>query len=102
MTEQLLKNTDDESTHVSVTQQKKNIERILKQVNENQEATKLQEKRNYDAKATGDCFKIGERVLLFNPAVKLGMNRKFSPIYVGPFTIIEKVGEVNFRIKPDD
>jgi hypothetical protein len=49
--------------------------------------------------AAGDCFKIGDQVLLYNPAVKLGDSKKFHPYYHGPFQITEQQG-VKFKITP--
>ena len=45
---------------------------------------------------------MGDHVLLYNPAVKMGDNKKFSPCYQGPFVIDSKIGEVNFHIKSVD
>jgi hypothetical protein len=53
----------------------------------------------YNNNAAGDCFEIGDQVLLYNPAVKLGDSKKFHPYYHGPFQITEQQG-VNFRITP--
>jgi transposase InsO family protein len=53
----------------------------------------------YNNNAAGDCFEIGDQVLLYNPAVKLGDSKKFHPYYHGPFQITEKEG-VNCRITP--
>ena len=38
--------------------------------------------------------------MLFNPAVKLGESRKFSPHYKGPYVIDKKLGETNYVLKP--
>ena len=40
--------------------------------------------------------------MLFNPAIKLGQNKKFAPSYVGPFTITEQLQETNFKIESDE
>ena len=43
-------------------------------------------------------FRIGDRVWLFNPAVKVGQTKKFSSLWRGPYTVIDRVSPVNYRI----
>ena len=38
--------------------------------------------------------------MLFNPAVKLGESKKFSPHYKGPYAIEGRQGETNYLLKP--
>ena len=49
-------------------------------------------------KPVGKLFRVGEIVLLRN-MYKVGTMSKFLPRWVGPFRIVEKIGEVNYRIK---
>lgn len=77
----------------------RNSARIQKLVNKCQESEREKCKARYDAQARGQCFRVGDCVLLYNPAVKLGQNRKFSPPYGGPWMIIEQIGETNFKIQ---
>ena len=44
-------------------------------------------------------FRIGDRVWLFNPAVKVGQTKKFSSQWRGPYTVIDRVSPVNYRIQ---
>ena len=44
-------------------------------------------------------FSIGDRVWLFNPAVKVGQTKKFSLLWRGPYTVIDRVNPVNYRIQ---
>ena len=77
----------------------RDIARINKIITENQEAVRLQNKEAYDKKS-GKAFEVGEQVMLFNPAVKLGESKKFSPHYRGPYIIERKQGETNYVLKP--
>jgi hypothetical protein len=77
----------------------RNSARIQELVNKCQESEREKSKARYDAQARGQCFRVGDCVLLYNPAVKLGQNRKFSPPYGGPWMIIEQIGETNFKIQ---
>ena len=67
-----------------------------------QAEVRAKEKQRYDVKARGKCFEVGDRVLLFNPAVKMGQNRKFAPCYMGPYTITEQLAPTTYRISPDN
>ena len=44
-------------------------------------------------------FRIGDRVWLFNPAVRVGQAKKFSSMWRGPYTVIDRVSPVNYRIQ---
>ena len=77
----------------------RDIARINKIITENQQAVRLQNKEAYDKKS-GKAFEVGEQVMLFNPAVKLGESKKFSPHYRGPYIIERKQGETNYVLKP--
>ena len=77
----------------------RDISRINKIITENQEAARLQIKEIYDKKS-GKAFEVGEQVMLFNPAVKLGESKKFAAHYKGHYVIDRKQGETNCVIKP--
>ena len=42
---------------------------------------------------------MGEQVWLYNPAVKQGVSKKLSCLWRGPYTVIDRVGDVNYRIQ---
>ena len=65
----------------------------------NQALARTREKETYDKKS-GKTFEVGEQIMLFNPAVKLGGSKKFSPHYKGPYVINKKLGETNYVLKP--
>ena len=44
-------------------------------------------------------FRIGDRVWLFNPPVRVGQAKKFSSMWRGPYTVIDRVSPVNYRIQ---
>lgn len=92
----------DETTHVNIMQQKKDLLKIWTDISAKQEVARQREKERYDSHVAGKCYRVGDRVLLFNPAVKLGWSKKFSPIYMGPYTITKQVTETDFEITPDD
>ena len=82
-----------------LTKLKRDITRMHKIIIENQTLARDREKQIYDKKS-GKNFEIGEQVLLFNPVVKLGESKKFTPHYKGPYEIEAKQGETNYVLKP--
>eukprot|EP00731_Ephydatia_muelleri_P028340 Em0019g1213a len=57
------------------------------------------QKQLKDQAIAGDAFQVGGRVWLFVPAIKKGQTRKFSSLWRGPYTIIDKVGPVNYHVQ---
>ncbi|KAL5460047.1 hypothetical protein EMCRGX_G033464 [Ephydatia muelleri] len=57
------------------------------------------QKQLKDQAIAGDAFQVGDRVWLFVPAIKKGQTRKFSSLWRGPYTIIDKVGPVNYHVQ---
>ena len=47
----------------------------------------------------GIDFKIGDRVWLFNPAIKTGHTKKLSSLWRGPYTVIDRLSSVNYKIQ---
>lgn len=62
-------------------------------------AAHLKQKREADKKVNGEMLHVGDRVWLFVPTVKQRQTRKFSSFWRGPYTIIDKVSAVNFKIQ---
>ena len=58
----------------------------------------LCKKKLDDKNVNGNYLKVGNNVLLFNEAVKPGINRKFALSY-GFYTIMEQISTTNFRIR---
>jgi hypothetical protein len=46
-------------------------------------------------------FKIGEKVLLHDVTTKVGLSRKFTKRWKGPYTIIERNSDVTYTIEKD-
>ena len=43
--------------------------------------------------------KIGDKVLLYDETLRRGRSKKLESLWTGPYTIIEKISEVNYMIK---
>ena len=62
--------------------------------------TKLQRQKDfYNRKVHGEPHKAGDLVMLFSPVVPKGGARKFRCPWIGPFTVLERVSEVTYRIQ---
>ena len=44
-------------------------------------------------------YDVGDLVLLKNYRTNIGKTRKFEPKYIGPYEIIETIGDVNYKVK---
>ena len=56
-------------------------------------------KEIYDKGVKGSILTIGDRVWLYIPAVKPGRTRKLSSLWRGPYTIIDRVGDLDYHIQ---
>ena len=56
-------------------------------------------KRRHDNKESGDKFSIGDLVWLYVPAIKQGRTKKLSSLWKGPYTVIDKTSNVNYKIQ---
>ena len=80
------------------------IELVLRQVNTAHDALKeaisnhdresAKYKKYYDAKAKPQNLKAGQEVLVLRPSRKT----KLDCFWTGPYTVIERVGDVNYRV----
>ena len=56
-------------------------------------------KNLHDHSANTSEFQCGDRVWLYIPAVKQGRSKKFSSLWRGPYTVIDKTNSVNYWIQ---
>uniref|UniRef100_A0A3P9J3I3 Gypsy retrotransposon integrase-like protein 1 n=1 Tax=Oryzias latipes TaxID=8090 RepID=A0A3P9J3I3_ORYLA len=59
----------------------------------------IRQKRNYDLRAKGKDFKAGDLVWVYNPKRKKGRCPKLDCQWVGPCEVLEKLGEVVYRVE---
>ena len=55
-------------------------------------------KSRYDEKVAGSNLPIGDRVWLYNPAVKQIRTKKLSSLWHGLYTLIDRVGTLTYQI----
>src|SRR5271154_4434883 len=63
---------------------------IYKQVNEDR--IHVNEKQHIPS------FKVGDKVYLYDPTTKRGFNVKLTRRWKGPYTVMEKINHVNYRV----
>ena len=56
-------------------------------------------KARYDKGSAGNVLHVGDRVWLYVHAVKQGRTKKLSSLWRGPYTILDRIGAVNYRIQ---
>jgi hypothetical protein len=55
-------------------------------------------KRLYDRRAKVRNFEKNDLFYLYNPSKKPGLTRKFHKPWAGPFKIVKKISDLNYRI----
>jgi hypothetical protein len=74
------------------------VQKAYKEVRSNNRNSHLKNKSYYDRKAKERKFEVGDQVYLFNQAKKPGRCNKFRPFWQGPFVVVQKVSELNYKI----
>ena len=85
------------SDYVYSTKQK--LKETHQLMRESMDVEQERQKTYYDRRKYGPNYKVGEEVLVFNPTVKKGDTRKFNSFYRGPYTIVEIINDLNFRVE---
>ena len=93
----------DDSEEVDMPQFVQELHHSLKDtytaVREHLSASHQTQKNRYDKRQRGNELIIGHRVWLYRPVVKPGMTKKFASFWRGPYTVVDKTGPVNYRIR---
>ena len=72
---------------------------MYSQVREGIKAAHHHNKDRYDQHTASIHFTIGDQVWLYVPAVKTGTTKKLACLWRGPYTVIDKLSAVNYRIQ---
>ena len=67
--------------------------------NENMERHLQENKQRFDAKAKEQCYRVGQYVWLYNPAVPVGLSNKLKAKWCGPYLISQVHGNNTYRIR---
>lgn len=66
---------------------------------EQQRSAGVKQKRNYDVQTRGRHFVVGELVWVYSPQRKKGRCPKLDSQWVGPCRVLERLGEVVYRVQ---
>lgn len=66
---------------------------------ENLKTAQQRQKEYYDKGTKKSLYQAGDKVYLHNPHIKQGEASKFHRHWKGPFTIAERITDVNYRLK---
>ena len=78
------------------------MERIFSQVREKTKVAQKRQKDHYDSRVFGGRYKIGDKVWLYLPVTCKGQSRKFLRPWKGPYTILDVLSDVTYRIQLDE
>lgn len=82
-----------------VSELKHNMEETFKIAKENLDLNKEKTKLRYDKSINPKNFNVGDKVQLLDENVRQGRSKKLSKQWTGPYTILEKINDVNLKIK---
>lgn len=63
------------------------------------QAQHLRQKQFHDSHGFGEPFQVGDRVWLYTPVVSKGNTKKFTSFWKGPYTVVDKPGDVTYKIQ---
>ena len=72
---------------------------VYSQVREGIKKSHQRNKTRYDQHTVNMHFSIGDQVWLYVPAVKTGTTKKFASLWRGPYTVVDKLSALNYRIQ---
>lgn len=88
-----------DSDHPTARQTAESLASRLQRAKHCLQAARERMKAYYDRKHVPQSFLPGEQVLLSTKNLRLTAPRKLMPKYIGPFTILDKIGEQAYRLQ---
>lgn len=76
-----------------------NLHKAYQEARSNILRNKETSKRYYDLGSQNKVFAPGDLVLMYDPTVKRGRSKKLKKPWLGPYKILEKLSDVNYKIK---
>jgi len=82
-----------------VARTKQNMRQCFEIARQKLDLSKVKNKEIYDRKLNVKDFSVGEQVFLLCEGARQGRSKAFGPRWLGPYVVLEKIGDVNFKIK---
>jgi hypothetical protein len=70
-----------------------------KTVQENNRRSHATNKQYYDRRAKERSFQVGDVIYLYNPTRKVGQSSKFFSPWQGPYRVVARLSELNYRVQ---
>ena len=93
------KTPPSESVGSYATHLRRSLSEAYSDVRHQLQAAHQRQKEVYNKRVHGEPYKVGDLVWLHNPAVPPGQSRKLHHPWTGPFQVLEKISEADYRIK---
>jgi hypothetical protein len=77
---------------------KSNLRKAYNDIRLNNQKAHQKSKAYYDKKAKERKFEVNDKVYLFCPARKPGRCHKFRSFWQGPFIVVQKLPDLNYKI----
>lgn len=74
------------------------LQRTFQDCRDPLQTAQRRQKDNYDRWVKHATYNPGDQVLLYNPQVKPGEAAKFHRYWVGPYVVLQRITEVNYKL----
>ena len=75
------------------------VARIVTEMQDRMQKAQAAQKAAYDNQHCLTSFEVGARVWLSTEHITLAGSRKFKPHFIGPYEVLERIGELAYRLK---
>lgn len=85
----------DQTAEEMLTRIKKSREAVKQRIHAEQKKQKLK----YDSRHRHVDYEVGEKVMVFTPIRKIGKSEKLLHRWFGPYSVIKKLNDVNYKVR---
>ena len=75
------------------------VARIVSETQDRMKKAQAAQKAAYDKRRRPASFEVGARVWLSTEHITLAGSKKFKPRFIGPYEVLERIGELAYRLK---
>ena len=92
---------EDLSSNNPAKQLENRLSRAYSYIKSHMQGAHKRQKLNYDKQATNGSYRVHDQVWLHNPVVPRGASRKLHCPWQGPFRIVQRIGNVLYKIQDE-